>query len=285
MIERTIVGVDGSAKSNAALEWALGRETSRRGSIVLVRIIDDTVIAGDYLVTERTIDAARNALASQAEDVRRRHPGLTIGSELVQGDPSAELARFSEAASLLVVGTRKRSGSRLRYAWSVGTRLATKAKGPVAIIPEGDLSRPADVVVGVDGSVGSRAAVRFASAEAAHAGGVLRAIHAWQEPLAWQDAYAPEDGFLASLEDSHRQLLDDTLAPVAARYPDLTIDRRLVHGTPAWALLDAAKEAGLLVIGNHGLRGIPRFLLGSVSHTVVLNIVSPTIVVRQDSDD
>jgi len=285
MIERTIVGVDGSAKSNAALEWALGRERFRRGSIVLVRVVDDTIMSGDYLVTERTIDAARDALDSQLEDVRRRHPGLTIGSELVQGDPSAELARFSEATSMLVVGTRKRSGSRLRYAWSVGTRLATKANGPVAIIPEGDLSASADVVVGVDGSVGSTAAVQFASAEAAHTRGVLRAIHAWQEPLAWQDAYAPEGEFLASLEESHRELLEDSLQTVAVRYPDLVIDRQLVHGTPAWSLLDAAKEAGLLVVGNHGLSGVSRFLLGSVSHTVVLNIVSPTIVVRQDTEE
>ncbi|MCY7325876.1 MAG: universal stress protein [Microbacteriaceae bacterium] len=284
MIERTIVGVDGSAKSNVALEWALGRERFRRGSIVLVRIVDDTIMAGDYLVTERTIDAARDALSSQLTDVRRRHPGLTIGSELVQGDPSTELARFSEATSLLVVGTRKRTGSRLRYAWSVGTRLATKAKGPVAIIPEGEVSTSADVVVAVDGSVGSITAVQFAAAEAAHAGGVLRAIHAWQAPLAWQDAYAPEDDFLTSLEESHRQLLEDALVTVTARYPELTIDRQLVHGTPAWALLDAAREAGLLVVGNHGLSGVSRFLLGSVSHTVVLNIVSPTIVVRHDTD-
>lgn len=283
MIERTVVGVDGSAKSTVALEWALGRETFRRGSIVLARIVDDTIMTGDYLVTERTIDAARVALDAQLEEVRRRHPGLTIGSELVQGDPSTELARFSDEETLLVVGTRKRSGSRLRYAWSVGTRLATKAKGPVAIIPEGDVGGSADVVVGVDGSVGSMAAVQFAAAEAAHAGGVLRAIHAWQEPLAWQDAYAPEDEFLTSLEDSHRQLLDDSLLSIASRYPDLAIDGQLVHGTPAWALLDAAKEAGLLVVGNHGLSGVSRFLLGSVSHTVVLNIVSPTVVVRQDA--
>jgi len=285
MIERTVVGVDGSAKSTAALEWALGRERFRRGSIVLVRIVDDTIMSGDYLVTERAIDAARHALDSQLEDVRRRHPGLTIGSELVQGDPSAELARFSEATSMVVVGTRKRRGSRLRYAWSVGTRLATKAKGPVAIIPEGPLNTSADVVVGVDGSTGSRAAVKFAAADAAHAGGVLRAIHAWQEPLAWQDAYAPEDEFLTSLEDSHRELFEGLLLTVAARYPDLTIDRQLVHGTPAWSLLDAAHDAGLLVVGNHGLSGVSRFLLGSVSHTVVLNIVSPTIVVRQDTED
>jgi nucleotide-binding universal stress UspA family protein len=284
MIERTIVGEDGSAKSNVALVWALGRAAFRRGSIVLVRIVDDTIMTGDYFVTERTIDAARVALDSRLADVRRRHPGLTIRSELVQGDPSTELARFSESTSLLVVGTRKRSGSRLRYAWSVGTRLATKATGPVAIIPEGDLSTSADVVVGVDGSVGSMAAVQFAAAEAAHSGGVLRAIHAWQEPLAWQDAYAPGDEFLSSLEDSHRQLLDDSLMAVAARYPDLVIDRQLVHGTPAWALLDAAKDAGLLVVGNDGLSGVSRFLLGSVSHTVVLNIVSPTIVVRHDTD-
>jgi len=283
MIERTIVGVDGSEKAQGALEWALGREAPRRGNLVIVRVVDDTMMSGDYLLAGRTIDAAREALESLAESVRADHPGIGLETELVQGDPSTELGRFSDSASLIVVGTRKRTGSRFRYAWSVGTRLATKASGPVAIIPEGERTSASKVVVvGVDGSPGSMVAVRFAAADAAERGCLLRAVHAWQEPLAWQDAYAPEDEFLATLEASHQTLLDESLAQIRVDHPDLQVDGQLVHGTPAWAVLDAAKDAGLLVVGNHGRSGVSRFLLGSVSHTVVLNIVSPTIVVRQD---
>ncbi|WP_369852516.1 universal stress protein [Cryobacterium sp. Y82] len=58
-----------------------------------------------------------------------------------------------------------------------------------------------------------------------------------------------------------------------------SIRASLVRGAPQSALLDAARGAALLVVGDHGQKGISKLLLGSVSHSIVLNIQSPMVVI------
>jgi len=71
----------------------------------------------------------------------------------------------------------------------------------------------------------------------------------------------------------------------SAARPGLEVRGTLVHGPPQPALLEASRPAALLVVGNHGLRGFERLLLGSVSHSMVLNIVSPMVVVGAAAED
>jgi len=283
MIDKTIVAWDDSAPAQSALDWAIGRSSDR--GLAMVRVTDRSMAAADYFLAESTIATARGALMDAAERVRAAHPGIHLESELLTGDPIEELRRRTDATTLVVVGTHKREGPTVRYEWSVGARLAGAANGPVAIIPENDGARGLGVVVGVDGSDSSNAAVEFAAEEAARTGQELRAIHAWQEPLVWRDTVVPDAEFLSSLQKVHRQVLDDAVAAVAERFPDLPVHRTLVRGPAQWALLDAARGAALLVVGNHGLRGIKRLLLGSVSHSIVLNIQSPTVVISAGPSD
>lgn len=276
MLDKTIVAWDNSAPAQAALDWALARAA---GALTMVRVTDRSMATADYFVADSAVSGARQALLDEAERVRALFPGLDVDAELLTGDPIEELRRLSGPNSLVVVGTHKRKGPTLRYEWSVGARLSGSADGPIAIIPEEDGAHRAGVVVGVDGSEAGDAALDFAAAEAARTGQELRVVHAWQEPLMWQEVDVPDLEFLEALEDGNRRLLDDALTGVVARYPELPIERLLVRGPAQWALLDAARGAALLVVGNHGLRGVKRLLLGSVSHSIVLNIQSPTVVV------
>jgi nucleotide-binding universal stress UspA family protein len=79
----------------------------------------------------------------------------------------------------------------------------------------------------------------------------------------------------------HQDVLDESVEQFAADWPELTITKKLVHGLAPWGLLDQAASGSLLVVGTRSSRGIQRFFLGSVSHTVVLNLEGPTIVVPQ----
>lgn len=279
MIERVVVGIGLSHKGQDALRWAVANISAR--AILLVHVIDDTGVRGDPLIGDDIASAARESIDGLVELIRAENPGLSIESEIVRGDPISGLTGYSSTTTVLVLGTARRDGPKFRYAWSVATRIATRAAGPVAIVPAGRNDDPStEVVVGVDGSPASAAAVLFAAERAVVTGGPLRAVHSWLEPIAWQDSYAPEEQFLDSLEKSHGALLDDSLIEVRRRYPDLDIVRDLVHTTPARALLDAARGASLLVVGNHGRSVAGRLFLGSVSHAVVLRIETPTIVVR-----
>ncbi|MDH6235733.1 universal stress protein [Cryobacterium sp. CG_9.6] len=278
MIEKAIVAWDGRPPSRAALKWAL--ERSSGGELMMVRVVDRTSESADYFMPESVAQTAPIVLQSDADRVQEEHPSVTVRSEVVPGDPIEELKRLSTEDALVVVGTHRRDGPTVRYEWSVGARLAGAANGPVAIIPENDGPPGDGIVVGVDGSAAANAAIRFAVLEADRTGEELHLIHAWQEPLMWPETAVPDIEFLQSLEDIHRSVLDESVALARSISPDVRVRSSLTRGAPQWALLDAARGASLLVVGNHGVHGIKRFLLGSVSHSLVLNIQSPTVVVN-----
>ncbi|MDJ0376840.1 universal stress protein [Cryobacterium sp. PH31-L1] len=278
---QTVVAWDGSEPARAALDWSLAR--SNHGELNLVRILDRTVSSADYFTEESTTVRAREILKDDADRVRAKYPDLTVNADLRSGDPITELRALSGADTLVVVGTHRRRGSTLRYEWSMGARLAGSANGPIAIIPQGDNKPHSGIVVGIDGSAASNAAADFAAEEADRTGQELHAIHAWQEPLVWRDTTEPDARFLQSLETSHRRILDESLLAVSRRFPSLVIRASLVRGAPQSALLDAARGAALLVVGDHGQKGISKLLLGSVSHSIVLNIQSPMVVIPAPS--
>lgn len=280
MIATTVVGWDGTEAAQAALEWSLARWAD--GKVTLVRAADADVSTVETFAANSPAASARVTLMDEAERIRNEHPGLTVGSEFVAGDPAVELARYSRPDSLVVVGTDRRRGGGIRYGWSVGAKLAAAARGPVAIVPEGYDRAGHGITVGIDGSPASDAAVEFAAAEADRTGQSLRAVHAWQEPPVWLDAPIPDAEYLSAIEEMHSQILDGSLLALPERHPDLRVDRSLVHGPAYRALLDAAEDAALLVVGNHGLRGLKRFLLGSVSHSVIVDAVCPIVVVRSE---
>jgi nucleotide-binding universal stress UspA family protein len=140
-----------------------------------------------------------------------------------------------------------------------------------------------DVVVGTDGSEQSRAAVRWAAAEARLRAAPLKILtaHPWNRP--------PEPfGGLGGLPDVMAQRFEEMAAGAAAEArivePGIEVTGVAVIGDPASVLLDAARTAAMLVVGNRGRGGFASLLLGSVSQQVATHAVSPVIVVRGRAD-
>lgn len=141
------------------------------------------------------------------------------------------------------------------------------------------------VVVGVDGSPGSRAALEYALDDAARRGARLRAVAAAQLPEYWAMAYGmvappPLPEILAGARDAARQVVDEVLAarPAAASRVEVSVDARA--GAPGRVLLDAADGADLLVIGHRGRGAVSSAVLGSVGLYCVLHATCPVTVVR-----
>lgn len=275
-VDEVILGWKPAESADAALEWVEQRIDRLAAPLTLLTVLD----------AKKDYDEGKRAEIQQAADaaaaaIRSKHPSITVTTKLVDGDPPQVLAALTSAEKLVVVGTDRRRGLSLRYAFSFGARLAARAKGPVALIPHGETELGTGVVVGVDGTPASLAAARVAARIALARGGEeLVVVHVWQEPTPWQDAYLPpDDGFLESLQKVHQDVLDESVAQFADDWPELRITTKLVHGLAPWGLLDQAAHGSLLVVGTRSSRGIQRFFLGSVSHTVVLNLEGPTVVV------
>lgn len=134
------------------------------------------------------------------------------------------------------------------------------------------------IVVGVDGSDGARAALHWALDEATVRGAELAVVAAWQSSavagLASVGAFPARD----LIEQSARDRLDELVATEGLADRD-HVTVTLVESSPAPALLDAAADADLLVVGSRGHGGFAGMLLGSVSQHCVTHAPCPVVVV------
>ncbi|MEV7578879.1 universal stress protein [Streptomyces erythrochromogenes] len=144
------------------------------------------------------------------------------------------------------------------------------------------------IVVGVDGSRHSRAAVRWAVEQARLVGGRVHAVMAWEwnrNPFAigMAEAQFAEQEAVTAEEAARRKLADTVTAAVGAS-PGVPVFRRVEQGSPAQVLVDASQEADLTVVGTRGYGGFKGALLGSVSQQVVQYSAGTVVVVREDGD-
>jgi nucleotide-binding universal stress UspA family protein len=131
------------------------------------------------------------------------------------------------------------------------------------------------VVVGVDGSTGSRDAVRWAAGYARMAGAELRAVASWRWPN-----YVTRIPPGADLEADTRRTLQEVVAAIRAEFPEVPVSERVIEGPGGPALLSQAADATLLVVGAWGRATYPGMLLGSVAEYCVRNGPCPVVVVR-----
>jgi nucleotide-binding universal stress UspA family protein len=151
------------------------------------------------------------------------------------------------------------------------------------------------VVVGVDGSPGGLKALHWALGEARARGCPLFVVHAWTVPLIdalpepWAIVTPPlgpsNDKLHDHLETAARQILDASVDEARAAEPELEIHGELVEDRPAAALLSAARDADLLVVGSRGRGGFAGLLLGSVSAQSVHHAPCPVVVVPANGAD
>ncbi|WBB61744.1 universal stress protein [Streptomyces sp. WMMC500] len=134
------------------------------------------------------------------------------------------------------------------------------------------------VVVGVDGSDPSMAAVRWAAEDAAARPVPLRLVHA--EAALPGDRQAGARGSLR--EEWVGDRIDTAWREAARRHPDLEISGGETTETAVKALLEAAQEGDLLVLGSRGIGAAAGFFTGSVALPVVAHASVPTVLVRED---
>ena len=138
------------------------------------------------------------------------------------------------------------------------------------------------VVVGVDGSPASEAALAWAARYAHAIGARLRAVLAWHYP---SPAGGPPVGVAPAsvtsrVEQSRYEILDKAIAATCGDEPGREIERKVVDGHPVQVLIEESKEADLLVVGHTGHDGFKGMLLGSVSTHTVTHASCPVTVVR-----
>jgi nucleotide-binding universal stress UspA family protein len=136
------------------------------------------------------------------------------------------------------------------------------------------------IVVGVDGSRGSEAALRFAAEEAALREATLRVVSAYHVPVpVYAGGLVPAVGLMTGFREIAEEIAVDAAAKVEHIDPDVRVQKRICEGQPADELVREAEGADLLVVGSRGLGGFRSLLLGSVSQQVAHHAPCPVVIV------
>lgn len=268
-----VVGYDGSSDSELALDWAdeLAAEQGRPLR-VLISEVDPTQ------VLEATSEWHAAKMAELEADAKDRLAGARTRDaalELVSVPPTQALIDASAHAVAVVVGARGHSLLSGVVLGSVSQHVTRHASCPVVVTRTPYHPDSKRVVVGVDGSTGSRKALEFAFDHASRSGSSVAAIHAWRNLARG----LPGDGLIEEIQAAER-VLAEALAGFADQYPDVEVSAEAIPIAPQRALADASQAAELVVVGSRGLGAFAGLLLGSVSQSVLHHAQCPVAVVR-----
>ena len=195
-----------------------------------------------------------------------------VRADLASGSAAHMLCERSRTADMVVVGCRGHSELPGLLLGSVAWQVAGHASGRVVVV-RGEWrpinAPPGPVVVGADGSPAAQAAVAFAFEEAALRDVPLVAVCALTDaPGRLGEAHQVEEDF------------EHLMACEAKEHPEVTVIRRVLAGTPRVALLTAAADAQMLVVGSRGRGGLEGMSLGSVAQAVLHHAPCPVAVIH-----
>ena len=143
------------------------------------------------------------------------------------------------------------------------------------------------IVVGIDGSANSKHALEWAAREARVHGTSLTVVLAWEVPagvFGGSGFVAATQELMDDLTTGARERLEGTLADAASSLEGIDVHRSVVQGSAARVLLDAARDADVLVVGTRGRGGFAGLLLGSVSQQCAHHSPCPIVIVPPHSD-
>lgn len=292
-IRRTVVvGVDGSDSATDAVRWAAAEAARRQVPLRLVLGFGWPAATpaghphhGDAY-RELLLGRARDHLAAAGAVAAAEQPDIDIEQQLIVGSPIAVLGAEARHAHLVVVGDRGMSRVGGLLVGSVAVALAAHAACPVVVV-RWDAGTPPDtsalpVVLGVDGSAMSDAAVAFAFEAAAARKVSIVAVHTWSG-MVFDPSTVSMGIDWSAIEEAERELLARQLAGWSEKYPDTFVEQHVTRDRPAHGLLEQAARAQLVVVGSRGHGEVVGLVLGSVGNALVHRSPCPVAIVRPDT--
>ncbi|MFE3651351.1 universal stress protein [Streptomyces sp. NPDC059152] len=284
-----VAGVAPDPTQRTALAWAADQAALRRMPLRLVHA--EGVPTGGYRKSEvrpsweewnqALHETGERVLNSAVAFVEERQPQVVLSALLAEGEPAWVLREQARDAAEVVLGSRHLGPMEGDFSpASVALPVMTHTSCPVVVVPEPEhrAQDPAFVVVGVDGSAHSAAAVDVAFQQAALHGAVLRALYVHSP-----ERFGRVDEHTA--HDACRSLLSETVAGRTATYPEVVVHQEVLLGHPVEELAKASAHARCLVVGTRGRGGFTGMLLGSVSQGMLHYAQCPVIAVPQPGNN
>ena len=245
----------------------------------------------------RAREEAQNLARAASQRALSYFPSWEVQTEVRLGAPAWELIRKADdwRADLLMVGSQGRSALGRLLLGSVSQKVVTEARCSVRVarasirVPEA----PVRVIIGVDGSVYSDAAVDEMVRRSWPEGGVVKVVSVVRLPFTpTEETRSLPDSYYSQLEKAETGKAQTAITGAVARLKQSgitqpEIESEIILGDAREVILDEAarSEADLIVLGSRGLGGFKRFLLGSVAQGVAAYAPCSVEIVRSRQTD
>jgi nucleotide-binding universal stress UspA family protein len=287
---RVMLATDGSAHARSATEWLKNAPLPISTEVLVVAVAESPLMSADLrpgLIERAAIDRARHVADEARRDLEDRWPATE--TRVVQGDPRDEIPALADewAADLVAVGARGLGMVKRLALGSVSTAVVHAVHCPVLVVKGRHAGALDTILVAVDGSPHSLAAVRFI--------GTLAVLPRVRLLTVVEPPYVPRtapgivlpmlrqaaSALLAEREAEQRRMLAEIATQLGR--PATSVATSVIVGRPTEEIVNAASEpgVGLVVVGARGFGAIKRVLLGSVSEHVLHEADCPVLVVKQ----
>ncbi|WP_263172465.1 universal stress protein [Streptomyces sp. SCSIO ZS0520] len=288
MTGQVAAGVDGSAESTAAAQWAAG-EALARGVPLLLVYVEEWPYTPEIPLpyADATAAEGERLLREEAERARERHPGLEVLTRHVRGGAAEKLTAAAQEAEVMALGSRGLGRARGHLLGAVSLAVVGAARRPVVLVrapEERPRPRAGGLLVGVDLQHPSEDLLAFAFAQAARSGLPLRVLHAWTLPVSYGQAAVVDPG--VGMEPAHRlrRDLSERLKPWQERYPSVECAAQVVLGSAAFQMAEASSEAELVLVGRRPRRVPFGPRTGHVVQALIHHSPAPVAVVPLDEE-
>jgi nucleotide-binding universal stress UspA family protein len=298
MLPPVMAGVDGSAESQAAAQWAAREAVRRDRPLQLFHAWNRHPRQEDgESATAAQRHLARRYLRAAQHRIRRACPAVRLAADVqAEGPATAALLKAGEGADLLVLGSRGLSGFTGFLVGSVALGVVARAAGPVVLVRAGEEAADEhlphrdgsgstdtgyrDVVLGIDVEDPCDEVIEFAFEAARLRGARLRAVHAWRQP----SPLGLGPGDLGLMDPSDRAgewlgYLNAVLQVWRDKYPGVEVAETVTEGRPQSVLVRAASGAGLLVVGRRATERPAGPRTGPVTQAAIHHAGCPVAVV------
>ncbi|MEQ4497520.1 universal stress protein [Nocardioides kribbensis] len=282
-----VVGVDGSETAAQALVWACDQADLEQRPLTLVHVLEPVQVpasgmyattAIDYgLLLDQVREGGAALLAAAEATAHERAPGVVVHRVMSSADPRGVLLGLSRQAAMVVLGSRGRGPLRSLLLGSVSVSVSKHASCPVVVRRPDHPQRPrTGVLVGVDGTARSLPAVEFAFRMASFRGRPLIVQHSYFDAT---EALAIQRGLPAPELADEQALVAESLAGMAEKFPEVDVEVRLGRGFADHNLVEASRDADLVVVGHQVDGPLEDLLYGSVAPIVVEHALGAVAVV------
>jgi nucleotide-binding universal stress UspA family protein len=274
---KIVVAVDWSDQHLTGLNQAL--QIYRPTEVTLVHAVDLSLYFEQEAAVEheterggQLLDRAAKLVPADVKTIRKINEG---------GNPAQLIldCAYNTAANLVVVGTRGRGRLAEAFLGSVSDRVVLHATRSTMVV-KGEARKVQRVLVAVEGPEDADRIAQWLTKHPFKETAELCVFHA-VVPIEVNKTTGDEAGTRDLLEGAERRA-EELVKTTASKLSNsqYTVSTKVAVGKPAVMIQEQAKDKDLVVLSSHGRKGLSRFLMGSVSHSVVHDVACPVIVVR-----